>query len=135
MKKLFSVKYSDNGVSFAALILRLALGMIMLPHGFSKLMSFATQSGTFADPFHIGSTPSLCLTIFAEVLCSVFVILGLFTRFACIPLIIDVAVALGYVHHWQLFGDGEKACIYLAGFIALLFTGPGKISIDRFIGK
>jgi putative oxidoreductase len=134
MKKLFSIRYSDNGISFAALILRITLGIIMLPHGFSKLMSFATRSGTFADPFHIGSTPSLCLAIFAEVFCSVFIILGLFTRFACIPLIIDIAVALGYVEHWQLFGSGEKAVIYLAGFVALLFMGPGKVSIYRFVG-
>ena len=64
MKKLFSIKYSDNGISFAALLLRMALGIMMLPHGFSKLMSFATRSGNFADPFHIGPTPSLCLAIF-----------------------------------------------------------------------
>jgi len=135
MKKLFSIKYSDNGVSFASLLLRIALGAMMLPHGFSKLMSFATKSGSFPDPFHIGSTPSLCLVIFAEVFCSVFIILGLFTRFACIPLIIDMAVALGYAHHWQVFGDGERDALFLAGFISLLFIGPGKISIDRFIGK
>jgi putative oxidoreductase len=136
MKKLFSIKYSDNAVSFAALLLRIALGAMMLPHGFSKLMSFATKSGSFPDPFHIGSTPSICLVIFAEVFCSVFIILGLFTRFACIPLIVDMAVAMGYAtHHWTAFGEGEKEALFLAGFITLLFIGPGKISIDRFIGK
>jgi len=135
MKKLFSISYSDNGISFAALILRIGTGAIMLTHGFSKLMTFAAKSGTFADPFHIGSTVSFSLVVFAEVFCSVFVILGLFTRLACIPLIIDMAVALGFAHHWQVFGDGEKAGLFLAAFLAILFTGPGKISVDRFIGK
>ena len=135
MKKFFSIKYSDNGISFAALVLRLALGIMILPYGFSKLMSFSSRSASFADPFHIGSTASMSLAIFAEVFCSVFIILGLFTRFACIPLIVVMAVALGYANHWQIFGGGEKAAVYLAGLIALLFIGPGKISIDRFIGK
>jgi len=135
MKKIFSISYSDNGVSFAALILRIGAGAIMLTHGFSKLMTFPAKSGTFADPFHIGSTVSFSLVVFAEVFCSVFVILGLFTRLACIPLIIDMAVALGFVHHWQVFGDGERPALFLAAFLAILFTGPGKISVDRFIGK
>lgn len=135
MKKFFSIKYSDNGISFAALVLRLALGAMTLPYGFQKLMNFATRSQSFADPFHIGPMPSLVLVIFAEVFCAVFIILGLFTRFACIPLIIAMAVVLGYANHWQVFGDGERAALYLVGYIALLFIGPGKISLDRFIGK
>ena len=136
MKKLFSIKYSDNAVSFASLLLRIALGIMILPHGFSKLMSFATKSGTFPDPFHIGSTASISLVIFAEVFCAVFIILGLFTRLACIPLIIDMAVAMSFAtHHWQVFGDGEKEALFLAASTTLLFIGPGKISVDRFIGK
>lgn len=135
MKKFFSISYSDNGVSFAALVLRVALGAMTLPYGFSKLMNFASRASNFYDPFHIGSTVSLCLVIFAEVFCAAFIILGLFTRLACIPLIAVMAVALGYANHWHLFGDGQKPALFLAGFIALLFIGPGKISLDRFIGK
>src|SRR5437868_1165366 len=115
MKRLFSINYSDNAVSFAALLLRVAIASMMLPHGFSKLMSFASTSGHFADPFHIGATASLCLVIFAEVFCAAFIILGLFTRFACIPLVIDMCVALGYVHHWDVFGKGELDALFLTG--------------------
>lgn len=135
MKKLFSIKYSDNSISIAALLLRIGLGIMILPHGFSKLVNFASRSQKFADPFHIGSTASLSLAIFAEVLCAVFIILGLFTRFACIPLIITMMTALWFAHHWQVFGDGENVALFLTGFLALLFMGPGKISLDRFIGK
>jgi putative oxidoreductase len=61
--------------------------------------------------------------------------LGLFTRLACIPLIIAMAVALFYAHKGDFFGAGEKATLYLFGYLALLFTGPGKISMDKLIGK
>lgn len=135
MKRLFSIKYSDNAISFALLILRLALGGLMIPHGYNKLMHFASKSSTFSDPFHIGSTASLSLTIFAEFFCAVFIVLGLFTRLACIPLIINMGIAVFFAHKGDFFDTGEKATLFLAGFIALLFTGPGKVSMDRFIGK
>lgn len=136
MKKLFSVRCSDNSLSFAALILRIGSGaLIMVNHGLDKLMHFAEKAPRFADPFGIGTTTSLSMVLFAEFFCAVFIILGLFTRLACIPLIIAMAVALFYAHNGDFFGKGELAALYLTCFITLLFTGPGKVSLDRFIGK
>jgi putative oxidoreductase len=135
MKRLFSIKYTDNGVSFATLILRLGLGGLIISHGYDKLIHFSAKASTFSDPFHIGSMPSLALVIFAEFFCGVFVVLGLFTRLACIPLIIAMSVALFYSHNGQFIKAGEKSTLFLCGFAALLFTGPGKISLDKLIGK
>lgn len=135
MKKLFSTKYSDTSVSLALLVLRISMGALMVPHGYDKLMKFATFSAKFPDPFHIGTTASMALTVFAEFFCAVFIILGLLTRLASIPLIIAMAVAVFYAHHGQIFGDGEHAALYLAGYIAILLAGPGKYSLDKLIGK
>jgi putative oxidoreductase len=135
MKKLFSTKYSDRSVSFALLVLRLTLGGLMIPHGYSKLMKFAAKSSSFADPFHIGSPLSMSLTIFAELFCAALIVMGFMTRLACIPLIVAMSVAVFHSHHGEISGDGEHAALYLGGFIALLFTGPGKISMDKLIGK
>ena len=135
MKKLFSINYSDNGITFATLLLRLALGGLIIPHGYSKLISFAAKSSTFSDPFHVGHPTSMALVIFAEFFCGVFILLGLFTRLACIPLIVVMAVAVFYAHKGDFFGQGETATLFLAGYIALLFTGPGKVSMDKLIGK
>ncbi len=135
MKKLFSSKYSDNGISFSLLILRLSLGGLMIPHGFDKLKNFVSYSPSFADPFHLGSTASLALSIFAEFFCAVLVVAGLLTRLATVPLIIGMSVALFHAHGGDVFGKGEKAALFLFGFIALLFAGPGKMSMDRLVGK
>jgi putative oxidoreductase len=108
---------------------------MLVSHGLDKLMHFADKAGKFADPFGIGSTTSLSLTVFAEFFCAAFIILGLFTRLAAVPLVIAMSVALIYAHKGQFFGDGEKAAIYLVAFLAILFIGPGKASLDRFIGK
>jgi putative oxidoreductase len=136
MRKLFSTSTSDNAFSFAMLVLRLGVGLsMMINHGLDKLMHFAQKAPRFADPFHIGSTTSLSLVVFAEFFCSAFIILGLFTRLACIPLIIAMSVALFIANKGAFFGVGEAAGLFLACFITLLFTGPGKVSLDKFIGK
>jgi putative oxidoreductase len=46
-----------------------------------------------------------------------------------------MSVALFMSHHGDIFGDGQEAALYLGGFIAILFTGPGRFSIDKLIGK
>lgn len=135
MKRLFSSKYSDNVISLALFVLRLVLGGLMIPHGYQKLISYASQSSSFADPFGIGPAASMALTIFAEFFCAVFIVLGLMTRLACIPLIIAMSVAVFKAHKGEIFGDGEHAALFLGGFITLLLAGPGKFSLDRLIGK
>jgi putative oxidoreductase len=135
MKKLFSIKYSDNGVSLAALVLRLGFGGLMLVKGYDKLLAFGSKASTFMDPLHVGHTTSYSLVVFAEFFCAAFLIIGLFTRLACIPLIIDMAVALFIAHNGEVFGAGGSAATFLIGYLALLFIGPGKVSLDKLIGK
>src|SRR5689334_20821739 len=96
--KIGSIKYNDTAVTIAMLALRLGIGILMIAHGFDKLQHFGQMSGKFSDPLHIGSSLSLSLVVFAEFFCACFIVLGLFTRFACIPLIIDMAIALTYAH-------------------------------------
>lgn len=65
--------------------------------------------------------------------------MGLFTRFALIPLIITMVVA-GFVIHANdpLFDRGpskELALMYLFPYIILFLTGPGRFSLDHVIGK
>lgn len=135
MKKLFSTKYSDGSVSFALLMLRLTAGGLMIQHGYDKLVKFAVMSKGFPDPFGVGSTASLTMTVFAEFFCAILVLVGLLTRLATVPLIIAMAVAVFYAHKGQVFGEGEHAALFLGAYITLLFAGPGKISMDRLIGK
>ena len=134
MKRLFSTRCSDSAFSFAMLVLRVGAGTLMLvKHGLDKLLHFGSLSHHFADPFHIGPTASLALAIFAEFFCAAFIVMGLFTRLAAIPLVINMTVALFYAHSGDFFGKGELAGLFLIVFFSLLFTGPGKISLDRFI--
>jgi putative oxidoreductase len=135
MKKFFSTNYSDTAFNIGLLLLRLAAGAMIIPHGYSKLKGFSKMSSQFSDPFHIGQTLSLSLTIFAEFFCGMLIVLGLFTRLASIPLIIAMSVAVLYAHHGDIFGKGQTASLFLAIFLTILFVGPGRASIDGMMGK
>jgi putative oxidoreductase len=134
MSKLTSTNYSEGAFNFATLVLRLTFGFIILwHHGVEKLMNFSTLQYTFFDPFHIGHRLSLVLVIFAEVLCAALVIIGFVTRIALIPLVITLGVALAMYHRHQGLPNTELAWLYLTAFLALLFVGPGRISVDGMI--
>jgi putative oxidoreductase len=136
MKKLFSTRVNEQAFSISMLLLRVAAGSLMLAdHGLDKLIHFSEYASKFSDPFQLGRTVSLTMVVFAEFFCAAFIILGLFTRLAAIPLIIAMGVALFFAHKGQFFGDGESAGLYMVVFICIFVMGPGKLSLDRFIGK
>ena len=135
MKRILSTKYSAGAFNFAMFLLRLCVGVLLANHGYQKLIHFSTMKLTFMNFAGLGSTTSLALVVFAEFFCSIFLILGLFTRLAILPIMVVMIVALAKVNHGDIFGDGEKATIYLACAITILFCGPGRISVDGMIAK
>ena len=135
MRKLLSTKYSAGAFNAAMLLLRLGLGILMMNHGYDKLVHFSEYQPKFINFLGMGTTMSLALVVFAEFFCSLFLILGLFTRLAAIPLIITVCVIIFKVNHGNVFGDAEIAALYLTGYLVLLFVGAGRISVDSLIGK
>ena len=124
-------------LDMAALLLRvISGGLMMMQHGYPKLMKLSGNGPIkFGDPLGIGEFNSLLLAIFSEFLCSALLILGLFTRLALIPLIITMLVILFVVHAGDPIGDIERAVMYAVIFVALLFSGPGKWSVDALIKK
>lgn len=139
--------YSGLGL----LILRVGIGGYMLTHGWSKVqMVRAGQFAMFGDPIGIGSELSLFLVMVAEFICALLVIVGLGTRFAAVPIVIAMTVAAFVAHGsdpWtmeqgaklfmsgqaQFWGSKQPALTYAIVFLALVFTGAGRFSIDRLI--
>ncbi|KAF0203827.1 MAG: hypothetical protein FD170_900 [Bacteroidetes bacterium] len=135
LKNIFNTSHS--GLTDAGLlILRLAVGILMLTHGIPKLLNFSqlVEAGTFL-PVLGSATLGLSLAIFAEVLMSLFLIAGLFTRIATLPLIVTMLVAAFVAHAGDPFSSKEPALLYLFPYIAILLAGPGKYSLDNVIGR
>ncbi|WP_018339359.1 DoxX family protein [Butyricimonas synergistica] len=137
MKKVISSVISPNQrfLSLGLLFLRVLVGITMLTHGLAKLTSFSELSSTFPDPIGLGGTLSLVMIICAEVGCSIFLIVGAFTRLATIPLIFSMLVVLLVVHGSDPFQVKELPLLYLGVYIFLFFTGAGKISLDSILLK
>jgi putative oxidoreductase len=118
------------------LCLRILAGSFILTHGIPKLTKLLSGNEIqFVDPIGLGETFSFGLVVFAEVLCAIFIILGLFTRLASIPLMITMIVALLTAHAGHSFAQKELVFMYLLLFATLFIFGSGKFSIDILYGK
>lgn len=135
MKKLLSTSYSDASFNIAMMLVRVVSGILIVSHGYSKLVQFAELKSSFMNFLGMGRTLSLILIIFAEFFCGIFLTLGLFTRLAAIPLVIAMAVVIFKVNHGQLFGNNEKPVLFFIAFFACMLLGPGRVSVDAAMGK
>jgi putative oxidoreductase len=133
LKRLLSIK--PISIDIGLLLLRLSVGVLMMTHGMPKLMNFADRMDRFSDPYGLSSPVSLSMAIFAEVFCSVFLMVGLFTRAVLVPLIFTMITIVFIVHLNDPFNKQELGLLYLLPYITLCFTGPGKYSIDARLFK
>ena len=135
MKNLNTTGYNKTLLDWALLAVRIFVGLGMLTHGFPKLMMLLSGKIEFMNFMGMGEKTSLILAVLAEVLCSLFVLLGLFTRFSVVPLIITMLVAALMVHGNDPFAKQEMSLLYLFHYILIFVAGPGNISIDRMISR
>ena len=133
MKKLLSVTQTNRNVDFAILITRISIAVLMLTHGIPKMEKFTESPVQFMNVLGMGATMSLSLAVFAEVICSVFVLLGLGTRLAVIPLIIMMSIAAFHVHIADPFGKQEMPLMYLLVYVVLFVLGSGQYSLDSLL--
>lgn len=117
------------------LAVRVFIGFAMLSHGFPKLQMLIEGKTDFYDFLGMGPQVTLGLTVFAEFVCSILLILGLFSRVALGFLIFTMLIAGFVVHSADPFEKQEMSLIYLAIYLMLMVFGAGKFSVDHLIEK
>ncbi|ALN61822.1 doxX family protein [Lysobacter antibioticus] len=127
---------ADKQQDLGKLILRLALGVLILLHGIAKL-----RSGTAGI---VGLVESQGLpgflgygVLIGEVLAPVLVIVGYHARIGAALIAANMLVALGLVHLGQIGQLNEQGgwalelqAMFLASAVALALFGPGKYSLN-----
>ena len=118
-------------IDFGLLLMRAFFSLGMMTHGYGKFLKVIQGDFEFGDPIGIGPKLSLILTVIAEFIAPILIILGWKTRMAILFPTITMIVAFFIVHDGDPFSRKEKAFVYLIAFLTLYFTGPGKYSLDK----
>lgn len=147
-KMLFSNQLPQSLLSVALLLLRCAVALMMFfGHGLPKVQKFEDLREKFPVPAMfagwLNSTTSLGIAIFAEVLCCVFLVLGIATRWSAAILAIVMLIAAFSIHRADpLFfrpgmtgGFKELALLYVVPMVFLVLTGGGSYAIDARLNR
>ena len=137
-------KNSAYGAPGATILVRILVGAVFLSEGIQKFL-FPAALGVgrfvkigipapgFTAPF-VGAV---------EIVCGTFLILGLLTRIATIPLLIDISVAIAttkfpILQHQGFWPAAHEArtdfCMFL-GLVFLLIAGAGPLALERMFGR
>ncbi|ENA0609875.1 DoxX family protein [Enterobacter bugandensis] len=128
MKNTVASPRIDLGLFF----LRLTGCLLMLyVHGLPKVFHFNEELTRIEDPFGFGPYMSLIPAIFAEVICPLFIIAGVYARLACLPIIAVLLVAMLAVHPDWSIAEGQFGWLLLIVFTTLALTGPGQWRLQR----
>lgn len=145
-------RWSQTRAPAAVILIRLLVGLVFFEEGIQKFLFPAIQgAGRFV---RIGIPAPTTMAYFVgavEVICGALIVLGLFTRLAAIPLLIDISVAIaatkipillghGYWRFhvpqlsryglWAMFSEARTDFSMLLGLLFLVIVGAGPWSFD-----
>ena len=136
INRLFTPSVHTSILSSSLLLaVRIVFGLLFLNHGIDKWITFGDMAMAFPDPLGVGSSISLLLVLFAEILCSIAFIIGLLFRLALLPMIFTMIMAVFVIHSGDPIEVREPAIIYLTMFVVMFISGPGKFSVDATIQR
>lgn len=142
-------KLMKTGEDWSSLILRLTLGVVMVPHGAQKLFGWfggGGVSGTAGFFESVGIPGALVyLVILAEFFGGLALIVGLLSRVWAVAIaavmmgaIFTVHASNGFFMNWfgNQTGEGfEFHLVAIAIALALAIRGSGALSVDRALAQ
>jgi putative oxidoreductase len=139
---------NNRSIDWAALLLRVGVGLIFIPHGFSKVFgsggvaAFAQDIPAFGLPAFLGYVAA-----YSEMFGAILLIAGLFTRLDAVLLACTMTVAVLFVCLPDVLHDPQRntglffavmhaaelpICLFGAS-TALAILGPGRFSLDALL--
>lgn len=125
----FGLMTAQIPYDWAALFVRLAVGMALFPFGLKKLFD-RQDADKFPKVLFFSPRAGFYSVMVIELLVPVCLVLGLFTRLAVVPAICSFAVATKVTSGPYL---ASPASLYLLMMIVILLVGAGDISLDCFL--
>jgi uncharacterized membrane protein YphA (DoxX/SURF4 family) len=138
LRKTLSVDATSSGVSFGHLFLRVSAGlMIFYIHGLHKLEGWIAyvRNGTPWELFqevegmHFPAPyPSAIVATLIQFICSIFIVVGLYTRINAVLLLGALSGAI--LQNFLAGRSPQLALLYIIVVITIVFLGGGKFSLD-----
>ena len=121
------------------LLVRLFVGYFFAETGWAKVHDLAGMAERFADWGIPAPAFNAAVSGYAELIGGVLVMAGLFTRLVSIPMVFNMLVALVLVKLKKVSGLNDfvelDEPLYALCFLWLVFSGPGKVSLDYFLAR
>jgi len=127
-----------EGVQFLGpLLVRISLASVFIVTGWGKLHDLGKVTGFFTELGIPMPGFNAAMVSCVEFGGGILLLLGLFTRFASIPLAISMLVAILIARRGDIDGVAALGAFneftYFACFIWLLVAGAGAVSLDRVL--
>jgi putative oxidoreductase len=108
---------------------------IMAAHGLKKVGVGVAEAEHIPNPLHLPEQLNNYMAIASNLIFPVFVILGLFTRLAVLP-VLAVTLTGYFILHWNdPLLEKDMPFMYSVSFLLIAVLGPGKYSFDHFIHR
>ena len=132
----------DRLAEFAPLVVRAIVGVIMAAHGLQKLLGGPANFGGVLGQLGVPAPTLMAFVVtLVELVGGILLVVGLLSRLAALLLTINLAVAIllvkvgvGFLSPQSGGVGAELDLALIAGFLAILFAGPGRISLDHALG-
>ncbi len=138
------MKWMDSSGPASLILIRLLVGVVFFSEGVQKFL-YPAELGvgrfehigipypTFTAPFVAGVE-----TLFGSLL-----VIGLATRLAALPLLIDISVAIATTKipilaskgFWAMAHEARTDYSMFLGLLFLIIQGSGRVSVERLKGK
>jgi len=134
--KLFNTEINPKIQNLTLLAFRVLLsGELIYAHGLKKLGVGVSEAEVVPNPLNLPEAFNSLFADAANLFFPVFVILGLATRIAILPILAVTLTGYFVLHFHDAPLIKDTPFMYSLSFLVLLFLGPGKYSLDYFIQR
>lgn len=116
-------------MDWAVLYLRLFTGAAMLFHNIGKMQHYNEIIDSYPSLLYINPAAVFVIVTVAEVLLSVFIIMGLWVRMSALLMVTGILLAFA----WGGFGAGELLFVWLGIYVFLVISGGGMYGFDEVL--
>jgi putative oxidoreductase len=133
--------YSTSSDDAGKLLLRVAVGLMMLLHGIAKMTNGVDSIEGMLEGHGLPAAVAYGAYV-GEVIAPLFVIVGLFTRPAALVMAVNMLFAIGLAHADEIFQLGKQGGwalelqgLFLFGSLAIALLGAGRLSFGGLRGR